>query len=227
MNDQFKNQVVVVTGGSGALGHSVVELFIERGARVIVVVRELPVDRVCHLHAEYRALDVLNEQQVAVFFEQLDQFDVLVNTVGGYAAGDPVEELDLGIYEYQMDLNLKSAFLLTKHAIKALSGRGGRIVHVASRAAVESGANSFAYSTSKLGVLRLVEASAAENRARHINVNCVLPSIIDTPANRRAMPDASHDRWPKPEQIARVIAFLASDQAELISGAAIPVYGKA
>jgi NAD(P)-dependent dehydrogenase (short-subunit alcohol dehydrogenase family) len=227
MKWHFNKKVIVVAGGCGTLGRAVVELFIKGGARIIVIDRELPVNGMGHPHTEYCALDVLNEQQVAGFFEQLEQFDALVNTVGGYAAGEPVEKLNLEVFESQLNVNLKSAFLLTKHAIKALSGHGGRIVHVASRAAVESGANSFAYSTSKLGVLRLVEAAAAENRGRNININCVMPSIIDTPANRRAMPDASHDRWPKPEQIARVIAFLVSDQAELISGAAIPVYGKA
>jgi NAD(P)-dependent dehydrogenase (short-subunit alcohol dehydrogenase family) len=227
MNGNFEGQVVLVAGGSGALGRAVVNLFVERGARVVAIDRDLPREGAGNPKARYSALDVLDEQQIGAFFQGVEGCDVLVNTIGGYAAGDPVERLDLLVLESQLDLNLKSAFLLTKHAVRAMSSHGGKIIHVASRAAVDSGANSFAYSVSKLGVLRLVEAAAAENRGRNININCVLPSIIDTPANRSAMPEAAYDRWPKPEQIARVIAFLASEDAELISGAAIPVYGRA
>jgi NAD(P)-dependent dehydrogenase (short-subunit alcohol dehydrogenase family) len=227
MNGNFKEQVVLVAGGNGALGRSVVDLFVERGARVVALSRDLPREGTGNPQALYRALDILDEQQISAFFQSVGSCDVLVNTIGGYAAGDPVESLDLRVFESQLDLNLKSAFLLTKHAAKAMSSHGGKIIHVASRAAVETGANSFAYSVSKSGVVRLVEAVAAETRGRKININCVLPSIIDTPANRNAMPDAAYNRWPKPEQIARVIAFLASEDAELISGAAIPVYGEA
>ena len=101
------------------------------------------------------------------------------------------------------------------------------IVHVSSRIATGKGENSFAYSVSKLGVVRLVEAAAAEGRQLGVRVNCILPSIIDTPANRAALPRAQHDRWPKPAELAAVLAFLVSDDAALISGAAIPVYGRA
>jgi NAD(P)-dependent dehydrogenase (short-subunit alcohol dehydrogenase family) len=104
---------------------------------------------------------------------------------------------------------------------------GGALVLVSSRVAAEKGENGFAYSVSKLGVVRLVEAAAAEGREQGVRVNCIMPSIIDTPANRAAMPDAMHHRWPKPSQLAGVLAFLVSDEAILISGAAIPVYGQA
>jgi NAD(P)-dependent dehydrogenase (short-subunit alcohol dehydrogenase family) len=104
---------------------------------------------------------------------------------------------------------------------------GGPIVHVSSRVAMEKGENGFAYSVSKLGVIRLVEAAAAEGRGHGVRVNCIMPSIIDTPANRAALPNAKHHRWPKPSQLAAVRAFLVSDDAILISGAAIPVYGQA
>ena len=100
-------------------------------------------------------------------------------------------------------------------------------MHVSSRTATEKGENSFAYSVSKLGVLRLVEAAAAEGRQLGVRVNCILPSIIDTPANRAALPRAQHERWPKPSELAAVLAFLVGDDASLISGAAIPVYGRA
>jgi NAD(P)-dependent dehydrogenase (short-subunit alcohol dehydrogenase family) len=114
------------------------------------------------------------------------------------------------------------------HALTVLAGQGGgTIVHVSSRVADGKGENEFAYSVSKLGVIRLAEAAAAEGREQGIRVNCVMPSIFDTPANRAAMPNAKHHRWPKPSELAAVLAFLVSDDAALISGAAIPVYGRA
>ena len=121
-----------------------------------------------------------------------------------------------------------TAAIVTKHAMPVLAARdGGALVHVSSRVAVEKGENGFAYSVSKLGVVRLVEAAAAEGREHGVRVNCIMPSIIDTPANRAALPQADHDRWPKPSELAAVLAFLVSDDAVLISGAAIPVYGRA
>lgn len=227
MNGDFKGKVVVIAGGTGALGRAAADIFAERGARIIVTGRATPQDGRANPHAEYRILNALDETSVQAFFKEMKGLDVLVNTIGGYAAGDPVEKLELAVFEGQLDLNLKSAFLLTKYAVQAMSERGGKIVHIASRAAVDKGANSFAYSVSKLGILRLVEAVAAETRDRNININAVMPGIIDTPANRISMPNVSHDRWPKADQIAKVIAFLASGEAELISGTAIPVYGKA
>ncbi len=170
---------------------------------------------------------MLDEASVADLFSRVPAVTALVNLVGGYSAGRPVSELDLATFEGQLDINLKSAFLLTKHALRAiLPNGGGKIVHVASREAVRSGRNAFAYSASKQGLVRLVEAVAAENRANGININCVLPGTIDTPANRAAMPTAEPSNWVRPEEIAKVIMFLTSLDSDPISGAAIPVYGK-
>jgi NAD(P)-dependent dehydrogenase (short-subunit alcohol dehydrogenase family) len=228
----FSGKVIVVAGGAGGLGASVVDLFVESGATVIAPDRVVPENGGGNPGCDYLMLDALSETSVADVLNEVavkhGQIDALVNVIGGYAAGDPVSALDLSVYEKQLDLNLKSALLLTKYAVQTMSERGGgKIVHIASRAAVDKGANSFPYSVSKLGVVRLVEAVAAETRNEAININAVMPSIIDTPANRKAMPDAKYDNWPKPAQIANVIAFLCSDAAELISGAAVPVYGRA
>ncbi len=228
----FKGKVVAVAGGTGVLGRAVVDLFVEAGATTIVPDRALPKEGRGNPNCEYLVLDALDEQSVKEFFEGVKAskggVDVLINVVGGYAAGDPVATLELAVFEGQLDLNLKSAFLLTKHAVQGMLEKGGgKIVHTASRAAIDKGENSFAYSVSKLGLLRLVEAVAAENARHNININAIMPSIIDTPANRASMPNAKHEKWPRPAQIASVIAFLASDDAELINGAAIPVYGKA
>ena len=127
----------------------------------------------------------------------------------------------------QFELNLVTAAIVTKYAMPLLAAQGGgAIVHTSSRVAAEKGENSFAYSVAKLGVVRLVEAAGAEGMRQGVRVNCIMPSIIDTPANRAAIPDADHDRWPKPEELAAVLSFLVSDDAALISGAAIPVYGR-
>ena len=227
----FKDKVIVVTGSSGGLGQAVIDKLKEGGAKVIAPLRNAPGKEAESGAAEIPGLDAQDEVSVKNFFEAVKaregRVDALVNMVGGFAMGDPVEILPLELFERQIDLNLKTAFLLTKYALQAMGESGGKIVHLASRAAVDKGANSFPYSVSKLGVLRLVEAVAAENRDKNININAVLPSIIDTPANREAMPKAKFEKWPKPQQLANVIAFLVSEEAELINGAAIPVYGKA
>ncbi len=223
----FKGKVTVVTGKGGILGPAVISRLAGAGAKVLAPPREPQQNQTDNLW-----LDAQDEQSVKSYFEaviaQEGRVDALVNLIGGFAMGDPVANLPLEVFERQLDLNLKTAFLLTKYALQAMSGPdGGKIVLVSSRAAVDKGLNSFPYSVSKLGVVRLVEAVAAENQGKNININAILPSIIDSPENRKDMPRANFDKWPKAEQIAGVIAFLISDEAELINGAAIPVYGKA
>jgi NAD(P)-dependent dehydrogenase (short-subunit alcohol dehydrogenase family) len=228
MAGTYNGKTVVVVGGSGFLGWAVVQAYHQAGAKLVVADRVRNAECVDSDTMLFKQMNVLEESSVAGFFAGLESLDAVVNVVGGYAAGQPVSELDLDVWDSQMNLNLKTAFLINKHAIKAMSAKGGgSIVNIASRAAVDKGVNSAAYSISKLGVLRLVEAAAEEAKNHDVRVNAVMPSIIDTPANRKAMPDAKYDKWPKPEQIAKVIMFLTSPDAELISGAAIPVYGKA
>ena len=148
----------------------------------------------------------------------------VINTVGGFAARTPLTELDPAVLTGQLELNLLTAALVTKHALRAMTAAGeGRLVHTASRAAVVTRGSGFAYSVSKLGVLHLVTMAANEVRGTGITVNCVVPNIIDTPANRRMMPDADHDAWPKIPDIARTYLFLASPGAHLVTGASVPV----
>jgi NAD(P)-dependent dehydrogenase (short-subunit alcohol dehydrogenase family) len=180
--------------------------------------------------AQYVTVDALDESSVASCFGSLDAAPwAVVNLIGGYAGNQAVADLDLSVLRRQLELNLITAATITKHAVRAMArgGVGGRIVHTSSRVATGDGRDGFAYSVSKLAVIRLVEATAAEVRDDAVTVNCVLPSIIDTPANRASMPTADHATWPRPDQIAAVISFLVSDASELISGAAIPVYGRA
>ncbi|HKD96690.1 MAG TPA: SDR family oxidoreductase [Micromonosporaceae bacterium] len=224
---QLDSARIVVFGGGGALGSAVVARLRAEGATLTVADARPPADQDRDPGVSHVAVDVLDEHAVAAVLADVAPTAV-VNLIGGYTPPQPVAALDLGTLRGQIDLNLLTAATVTKHAMPALAAAGGgAIVHTSSRVATQNGAGGFAYSVSKLAVVRLVEASAAEGREEGVRVNCIMPSIIDTPANRAAMPDAAHDRWPKADQIAGVVAFLVSADAALISGAAIPVYGRA
>jgi NAD(P)-dependent dehydrogenase (short-subunit alcohol dehydrogenase family) len=219
---------IMVLGGTGSLGHAVTGRFRDDGASVLVADARPPAAERRHQDVEYTTVDVLDEASVAAAFAMSPPPRAVVNLIGGYTPPQALAGLDLSVLRRQLELNLITAAILTKHAMPVLAAQdGGPIVHVSSRVATEKGENGFAYSVSKLGVVRLVEAAAAEGREQGVRVNCIMPSIIDTPANRAAMPNARHHRWPKPTELAAVLAFLVSDYATLISGAAIPVYGRA
>ena len=219
---------IIVFGGTGGLGGAVVERFRADGASVLVADARLPGEADRHDDVHYVAVDALDEASVSAALATAPAPAGVVSLIGGYTPPQPLPALDIGVLRHQLDLNLVTAAIVTKHAMPLLAaGGGGPIVLVSSRVATEKGENGFAYSVSKLGVVRLVEAAAAEGREQGVRVNCIMPSIIDTPANRAALPNARHDRWPKPSELAAVLAFLVSDDAILISGAAIPVYGQA
>jgi NAD(P)-dependent dehydrogenase (short-subunit alcohol dehydrogenase family) len=172
----------------------------------------------------YEAVDALDDGALRAFFDAAPAPWAVINTAGGYAPKRPLAELDPAELRHQLELNLVSAALITAHALRVMQPAGlGRIVHTASRAAVVTVGAGFAYSVSKQGVLHLVSMAADEVRGTGITVNCVVPSIIDTPANRAAMPTANHDAWPKPHAIARSYVYLATPDAGLVNGAAIPV----
>ncbi len=222
-------RTVLVLGGTGNLGQAVVGRLRADGAAVAVADARSPADEARVPDVQYLTADVLDESSVSAMLAALSPApSAVVNVIGGYAPPQAVADLDIGVLRQQLELNLVSAAIVTKHALPLLAAAGGgQIVHTSSRVAVQPGPNGFSYSVSKLGVVRLVEAAAAEGRELGVMVNCILPSIIDTPVNRAAMPGAKHDRWPKPAELAAVLAFLVSDDAALISGAAIPVYGRA
>ena len=218
---------IIVLGARGGLGRSVVERLRADGASVTAA-DSRPADDVSVAAADYRAAAGADRHEDVshVTVDALDEASV----AAAFAASppQPLPGLDFATLREQLELNLVTAAIVTKYALPALAEQGGgTIVHVSSRVAVQKGENSFAYSVSKLGVVRLVEAAAAEGRELGVRVNCIMPSIIDTPTNRAALPGAEHDRWPKPSELAAVLAFLVSDDAVLISGAAIPVYGRA
>jgi NAD(P)-dependent dehydrogenase (short-subunit alcohol dehydrogenase family) len=220
----FEGRPVLVFGAGGALGAGVAAAFAAAGALVTGVDRAEPTGDRALDGVGYRAADVTNDDAVRELFDSAPAPWAVVNTVGGFAGQRPLAELDLAELAGQIELNLVTAALITKHALRVMQPAGeGRIVHTASRAGVVSQGSGFAYSVSKLGVLHLVSMAADEVRGTGVTVNCVVPSIIDTPANRAAIPNADYAAWPKIRDIARTYVFLALPSSGLVNGAAVPV----
>jgi NAD(P)-dependent dehydrogenase (short-subunit alcohol dehydrogenase family) len=221
---EFDGRSVLVFGASGALGAGVAAALAEAGASVTGVDRaEPPADRRLD-GVKYRSADAGDEDAVRELFDSVPVPWAVLNTVGGFAGHRPLADLDLAELAGQISLNLVTAALITKHALRVMQPAGqGRIVHTASRAGVVTAGSGFAYSVSKAGVLHLVSMAADEVRGSGITVNCVVPSIIDTPANRAAIPNANHGAWPKVPDVARTYAYLASPGSGLVNGAALPV----
>ncbi len=150
----------------------------------------------------------------------------MVNAVGGYAGGLKLWEMETKVFEQMLNLNLRSGYALSRAAVRAMLKQGhGAIVNVAAKAAFDHAAGASAYAASKAAAVALLDSLAADVKGTGVRVNTILPSIIDTEANRKAMPKSDFSKWPKPQDIARVILFLCSDDAKVIHGAAIPVYG--
>jgi NAD(P)-dependent dehydrogenase (short-subunit alcohol dehydrogenase family) len=229
--------LIVVAGGTGALGRAVSLAFLEAGASVAVTFRrpaELEALRGAAGARESRlsgeAVDVTDEAAVARFLlevrERHGRLDGLVNCIGGYAGGSKLWEADAKTLDDMLSLNLRTGWVLARAAVPLMvKARRGTIVNVASRAALVHGPGEAAYAASKAAALALFDSLAAELKGMGVRVNSVLPSLIDTEANRKAMPKTDPDKWPKPEEIARVILWLCGDEAKLVHGAAIPVYG--
>ncbi|MBA3339066.1 MAG: SDR family NAD(P)-dependent oxidoreductase [Geodermatophilaceae bacterium] len=226
---------VLITGGTGGLGAAVVARFLEAGWRVVVPwVHRSEADRV----PQHEALDLIEAdlfdahsvrtvaQRAAA--EPARPLRAVANLVGGFAMGAKVHETPVEDFEKQFRLNLRATYLVCQATIPLLvEAGGGAITCVSSRAALRPFAGAAGYTTSKLAVLGFVDALAAEYLDDGVRVNAVLPSVIDTPANRASQPDADHSRWVRPDQIADVLFLLSGRAASVISGAHIPVYGRA
>lgn len=232
----MQGRVAVVTGGAGALGSAVVKAFLDAGSRVVVpFFKEGELESLrarigasADAPLSGSAVDLTDEDAVAAFFEharsETGSVNALVNAAGSFAGGAAVGETPWATWQAMLDVNLKTAVLASHAAARQMMTRGGgAIVNVSARAAWKSGENIAAYAASKRALLQLTEAMAAELKASGVTVNAVLPSTIDTPANRKSMPDADFSTWTKPEDIARVIVFLAGPDARIITGAQIPV----
>jgi NAD(P)-dependent dehydrogenase (short-subunit alcohol dehydrogenase family) len=220
----YAGRTVLVFGASGALGAGIASAFAAAGAAVTGVDKAEPAAGRMLAGISYHSTDVRSDDAVGALFDAGPAPWAVVNTIGGFAPHRPIAELDAAELAGQIELNLVSAALITKHALRMMRQVGeGRIVHTASRAGIVSKGSGFAYSVSKLGVLHLVTMAADEVRGSGITVNCVVPSIIDTPANRAAMPSSDHDAWPKVPDIARTFVYLAAPGSGLVNGAAVPV----
>ncbi len=235
MSTKFDGKIALVAGGTGGLGRAVTLAFLEGGAKVIVTYRAQKEFDALKTAAgknepnmEGHAVDVTDEAAVRQLVEKIvgKYRDAMVNTVGGYTGGTKLWELETKVFDQMLALNLRSGYALARAAVRAMLKEGrGAIVNVAAKAAVDHAGGAAAYAASKSAAVALLDSLAADLKGSGVRVNSILPSIIDTEANRKAMPTADFSKWPKPEDIARVILFLCSDDAKVIHGAAIPVYG--
>jgi len=235
----FAANVVLLAGGTGGLGRAVSLAFLNEGASVVVtyIIDQEFADLKAAARGNTsrlagRKVDVTEEGAVEQLIKGIladhGRLDVLVNTVGGYAGGMKLWEADTRILDHMLAMNLRSGFVLSRVAARTMLLQGkGSIVNVVARAALDHPPGLGAYAASKAAALAMMDSLAADLKGTGVRANSILPSIIDTPANRRAMPDADFVTWPKPEDIAQVILFLASDNSKVIHGAAIPVYGNA
>ena len=235
----FTNKVVLITGATGGLGTEVTRAFLDAGAAVAAT--HTGIEKFKELEAELKpepgkllgvetnVLDSASVKQMAdTMMEKFGRIDVLVNLVGGYLGGVSIADMNEKQWDGMINLNLKSVFLVCKQVLPVMmEQKSGRIVNISSGGGLKGAEGISAYGASKAGVINLTQTLAAEGKKYNITANAVAPGIIDTPANRAAMPKADFSKWVIPASLAGVILFLSSDAAKDISGALIPVFGKA
>jgi len=229
----FKNRTVMLTGAAGHLGKAVASAFAARGAQLVLVDRQQDALQAAFGSLSNSALvpaDLLERQQtqaaLAAAVERFGRLDVLCHLAGGFRMGEAVHETSDSTWNFLFDINARTLVNIAHAVVPHMVERGGgKIVNVGAYAAQKGVAQMGAYCASKSSVIRLTEAMSAELKEKNINVNCVLPTIIDTPENRAGMPDADPGRWVAPPALAEVIVFLSSDAARAIHGAAVPVTG--
>jgi len=237
MTARFEGRVVLVAGGTGGLGRAASSAFLDEGAEVAVTYRNQPDWETFKnsvaanaVRLQGHEVDVTDEAAVNQLIERIllkhGRLDAMVNAVGGYAGGLKLWEMETTVFEQMLNLNLRSGYALSRAAVRAMLQQGrGAIVNVAAKAAFDHAAGASAYAASKAAAVAMLDSLAADVKSTGVRVNTILPSIIDTEANRKAMPKADFSKWPKPQDIARVILFLCSEDAKVIHGASIPVYG--
>jgi len=230
MTIDFTDRHVVVTGGTGALGAAIVQTLIESGATCHIPAHRPP-DSGFTLATHERVkvvpgVDLTNEAAVTQFYSSLPSLWASVHTAGGFAMS-PIANTSLSDFRKMFDTNAVTCFLCCREAVKKIraSGRVGRIVNVGSKPAMIPTAGMVPYAASKAAVVSITQSLSEELAGERIWVNAVTPSIMDTPANRAAMPKADYTKWPKLEEVAATVAFLASPQNAVTRGALVPVYG--
>jgi NAD(P)-dependent dehydrogenase (short-subunit alcohol dehydrogenase family) len=230
----FSNRIVLVTGGTGALGSSITKAFVESNATVIssyIYDKEEPSTQTENKSSiQLIKADITKEEEVdrlvSTVMDKYGHIDILVNVVGGYIGTKSIVELDEKEWDLMMAMNLKSAFFISKYVTRhMIASKYGKIIHISSKKGLHAEGSDSAYAASKSGLIRLVESLSEETKESNINVNCIMPIILDTQANRKAMPNADFNKWVKPEDLANVVLFLSSEEAKTITGAAIPTFG--
>jgi NAD(P)-dependent dehydrogenase (short-subunit alcohol dehydrogenase family) len=237
MTAKYGGKLALVAGGPGGLGRAVSLAFLEQDWTVAVTYRRREEWEALQNAAgankerlEGYSADVTDETAVSGLLASLlgkgGRIDALINTVGAYAGGVRLWEMDTKVFDQMLALNLRSGFVLSRAVVPGMLKQGsGSIVNVASKAAFDHASGAAAYAASKAAAVAMIDSLAADLQGTGVRVNSILPSIIDTEANRKAMPKSDFAKWPKPEDIARVILFLCGDDAKVIHGAALPVYG--
>jgi len=245
MKYDFSNKVIVITGGTGALGRVLTKSFLKYNSKTMVVtyrsekemlelkaelgnLLEQPLN--ISTTIEFTKVDVTRDDEtkrsISNIIERHGQIHVLINVVGSYIGGKSVTQLDESEWDKMITINLKSAFLISKHVIPVMMANNyGKLVHIASKTGLMSNGYDSAYAASKAGLIRFVESAYQEVKKSNININCILPTILDTESNRKEMPNADFSKWIKLEDLSKVILFLSSDDSKIINGAAIPAYG--
>ncbi len=245
MKYDFSDKVIVITGGTGALGRVLTKSFLNYNSKTIVVTYrsekemlelktelgnlfERPLNMSTTI--EFTKVDVTRDDEtkrsISNIVERHGQIHALINVVGSYIGGKSVTQLDESEWDKMISINLKSAFLISKHVIPVMVANNyGKLVHVASKTGLVSNGYDSAYAASKAGLIRFVESAYQEVKKSNININCILPTILDTESNRKEMPNADFSKWIKLEDLSKVILFLSSDDSKIINGAAIPAYG--
>ena len=226
----MKDKIALVTGANGGLGSYVTQAFLDAGATVVGVSRNIQQSEFDSpsFTALYAELSTAGGARIMVdrVVAQFGRLDVVAHTVGGFAGGKSIAETDDATFQHMFDVNLNSTFYLLRAVLPAMRKTGnGRIVAIGSRAALEPGAGVGAYSASKAAVVSLIRTVALENKDAGITANVILPGTMDTPANRKAMPDVDFSKWVRPATVASLIVWLASEAGKDVNGAVIPVYG--
>ncbi len=226
----MQGKVVVVTGANGGLGTYVTQAFLDAGATVIGTSRTIQQSDFSSPSFTALAAEISSREGAKVLVDQVvarfGRLDVLAHTVGGFAGGQSIADTDDATFQRMLDLNLNSVFHVLRATIPALRQTGnGRIIAIGSRAALEPGAGVGAYSASKAAMVSLIRTVALENKDAGLTANVILPGTMDTPANRKSIPNADFSKWVRPSTVASLITWLADDAGKDVNGAVIPVYG--
>jgi len=246
MKYDFSNKTILITGGTGALGRILLKSFLIQDSKTIVVayrsekeMEDLKSDlskfkdytskNVASI-IDFVKTDILKDTDIkkliSYISEKYGQIHILINVVGGYIGGKSILELTDLEWDKMFEINLKTAFLISKNILPIMvTNRYGKLVHISSRTGIKAQGKDAAYGSSKAGLIRFIESVSEDVKDFNININCVLPTIIDTETNRKAMPNADFSRWVKPEDLSNVILFLCSDDSKIINGSAIPTFG--